>query len=244
MRGLLSDLSFLGVLDLIHATRQTGILHVQAHFPYTVTFLQGEIVSGGILDWFGEDALVACPVAPEEGKFEFQPKLIAGHAMGPYHYFVTEWARMNDEWEEICSVIGSPSRIYRGDLPLFDEERGRSVRAAARKSERPIFEVAKNLAEAVQQGRVEPVERYAWFGLLLRINPNNAKRMSNSALSGALNGERNLGCVVAAGHQVSEVRHYLYNALQKGLRFTGSGWVLRDLTWEMRYDASGLRCVS
>lgn len=235
MRGLLSDLSLVDILDLIHATRQTGVLHVKASFPFTVTFVQGEIVSGGILDWFGEDALAACPVAPEEGTFEFHPRFIAGQAVGPYDHFVTEWARMNDEWEEICEVIGSPSHIYCGDLPFFDDERGRSVRAAARKSERPVFEVAKQLAEAVRQGRVEPVERYAWFGLLLKAPQ---KRVQEHNLGGVLDGKHNLGHVVAAGHQISEVRRYLYSALQKGLRFAGSGWVLRDLAWEMKYDLS------
>ncbi|PJI52200.1 GTPase-activating protein, partial [Methylobacterium radiotolerans] len=42
MQGLLSDLPLLGVLELIHATRQTGVLDVQARVPFTVAFLDGE----------------------------------------------------------------------------------------------------------------------------------------------------------------------------------------------------------
>ncbi|WP_034384206.1 DUF4388 domain-containing protein [Deinococcus sp. YIM 77859] len=229
MQGLLSDLPLMGILELVNGTRQTGVLDVQAEVPYTVAFLDGEIVGGGILDWLGMDALHASPLLPQSGTFEFRPSAVTGSPLAPYDHFLTEWARVSDEWPQVCAAIGSPSRVFRGDLPLFDVPEGRSARAAARQAAAPLFEVAQALAEAFRQGRAEPTGRFAWHALRLR---SGTTRVASSPVAQALDGERSLGEVIAGGLAEADVRAHLLAELQAGLRFPGSGWVLRDLVWE------------
>ncbi|GAA5512153.1 hypothetical protein Dcar01_00867 [Deinococcus carri] len=232
MQGLLSDLPLMGILELVNTTRQTGVLDVKADVPYTVAFVGGEIVGGGILDWLGVDAIQASPMLPREGSFEFRPSTVTGSPLAPYGHFTTDWARASDEWEQLCALIGSPSRVFRGQVPLFDSEEGRSVRAAARQAELPLFEVAQVLANAVRQGQVEPTGRYAWHTLRLR---SGTTRSTPSPVAAALNGERNLGEVIASGLDEWTVRDYLLSEIRAGLRFPGSGWVLRDLIWEQKH---------
>lgn len=233
MRGLLSDLPLVSVLDLIHAARQTGVLDVQAEVPYTIAFERGEIIAGGILDWLSTEAIHTCPIMPNDGEFSFEVKPVTGTALGHYTHFVTEWARLSDEWQQICQIIDSPSRVFRGDVPMFDNRVGRSVRAAARKSDQPLFHVASALAEGVEDGRVEALERYAWYGLLL---PRGAPYASSHSVSHHMDGRRNLGEIVDSGISTELVRDYLLMAIKQGLSFPGSGWVLRDLVWESAYS--------
>ena len=120
MQGLLSDIPLLGALELIHSTRQTGVLEVQAEVPYTVAFVGGAIVSGGILDWMRLEALYASPLLPEIGSFSFTKKAVTGQMLGPYGHLVSDWACTSDEWNEVCSVLGSPSRYFKGLVPLFE----------------------------------------------------------------------------------------------------------------------------
>lgn len=232
MQGLLSDLPLMGILELVNATRQTGVLDVKAEVPYTVAFLGGEIVGGGILDWLGVDAIQASPMLPNEGSFEFKPSAVTGSPLAPYGHFTTDWARASDEWEQVCALIGSPSRVFRGELPLFDLPEGRSARAAARQTERPLFEIAQGLAEAVRQGRAEPTGRSAWHSLRLR---SGTTRATPSPVAAALDGERNLGEVITEGLDEWDVRGHLLAEIRAGLRFPGSGWVLRDLIWEQKH---------
>ncbi|MBB5232959.1 DUF4388 domain-containing protein [Deinococcus budaensis] len=232
MQGLLSDLPLLGILELVNATRQTGILDVKAEVPFTVAFAEGEIVGGGILDWLGVDAVQAAPLLPEGGSFEFAPRAVTGTPLAPYEHFTTDWARASDEWEQLCAVIGSPSRVFRGAEAPFDGPEGRSVRGAAQHLGRPLFEVAGQLAAAVRAGQAEPTGRYAWHALRLR---SGTTRTSPSPVALALDGERNLGEVIASGLGEAEVRAHLLAEIRAGLRFPGSGWVLRDLIWEQKH---------
>lgn len=232
MRGLLNDLPLLGVFELIHTTRQSGVLEVQAELPFTLVFQSGEIVSGGILDWLGPEALYSCPMLPVSGAFEFTPRPVTGLALGPFNKVTSDWARIHDEWERLCQVIGSPSRYFHGALPLFENRRGRSIRSAAREAEAPLFQVAQVVAQAVQEGRLQPLPRYEWFRLTLRPA---GQRHSLNPVARRLSGERNMGEVVGNGVTLHEVRQYLMTELRMGLRFPGSGWVLRDLVWEAQY---------
>lgn len=229
MQGLLSDLPLIGVMELINGTRQTGVLEVQSEVPYTVAYVQGEVVAGGILDWMGVDAIHASPMLPESGTFAFELKPVTGTALGPYDHFMTDWARASDEWTQICAVIGSPSRVFQGNISLFNDMQGRSVRAAARQADLPLFQVAQLVAEAVKDGKVDATNRYAWFGLRLRPG---GKRAAIHPIARALDGEVNLGQLIEQGFDLNEVREYLLGELRLGLRFPGSGWVMRDLIWE------------
>lgn len=231
MQGPLSDLPLLGVLELINSTRQTGVLDVQSEVPFTVAFVHGEIVGGGILDWLGVDAIQASPLLPTEGSFEFTPRGVTGTPLAPYGHFAADWARSADEWEQVCAVIGSPSRIFQGALPPLIGPAGRSVREAAAQSGQPLFAVAQQVATGLEEGRVDPTGDFAWYSLRLQANPL-AKR---STVGDALDGRRNLGEVIAGGVDVRDVRDYLLGEMRAGLRFPGSGWVLRDLVWERDY---------
>jgi len=231
MQGLLSDLPLLGILELVNATRQTGVLDVKTEVPFTVAFAGGEIVGGGILDWLGVDAVQAAPLLASEGSFEFAPRAVTGSPLAPYGHFTTDWARASDEWEQLCAVIGSPSRVFRGPEP-FGGPQGRSARGAAQQQGRPLFEVAQQLAEGVRRGEAEPTGRFAWHGLRLR---SGTTRTSSSPIARALDGEHDLGEVIATGLDEAEVRAHLLAEIRAGLRFPGSGWVLRDLIWEGKH---------
>jgi hypothetical protein len=229
MQGLLSDLPLLGALELIHATRQTGVLEVQTDVPYTVAFVGGEIVSAGIVDWIGLDALYASPLLAESGSFSFERKPVTGRALGAFNHIVSDWARTCDEWQEVCAVIGSPSRYYRGPEPLFNLEGGRSVRGAAREAEVPVFQVAQFVVRALREGRLESRERFEWFRLKLQAAPRRTGPHPEPMLP--------LGQLIADGMPLREARARLLNELRMGLRFPGSGWVWRDLVWEVQQDA-------
>ena len=234
MQGLFSDVPLIGVLSIIHETAQTGVLDVDADVPFSVAFVRGEIVEGGILDWTGLDALHASPMLPSGGSFSFARRDVIGTAISPFEQFTTDWARVSDEWAQIGTLIASPSVVLSGQMPLFDQEKGRSVRAAARDAGLPLFEVAARAADAVRSGKLSPTGRYAWYGLKLT---HRGQRLTE--LSRVLNGTLNLGEVVEQGFGPAELRAYLMAELRMGLRFAGSGWVLRDLVWETRHEQQG-----
>ncbi len=229
MQGLFTDVPLIGVLSLLHETGQTGVLDVNAEVPFTVAFVDGEIVEGGILDWTGLDALHASPLLTDNGSFSYLRRNVTGRAIAPFEQFTTDWARVSDEWAQISAVIGSPSVVLSGPLPLFDQDRGRSVRAAARDAGLPLFEVASRAADALASGKLRSTGRYAWFGLKL-----NHQGQRQTALTRALDGQYNLGELIERGFSVDEVRRYLMSEVRLGLRFSGSGWVLRDLIWESK----------
>lgn len=231
MQGLLSDLPLMGVLEMINSTRQTGVLDVQSQVPFAVAFRQGEVVGGGILDWLGVDAIQASPMLPDQGSFEFTPRTVTGTPLALYGHFAADWARVSDEWEQVCAVIGSPSQIFRGALPPLIGPAGRSVRDATEQTGRPLFEVAQQVAGAVRDGRVKATGTFAWYSLRLQAG----RRTAASAVARALDGQHNLGELIAGGLDVRDVRAHLLTELRQGLRFPGSGWVLRDLIWEQKY---------
>lgn len=232
MQGLLSDVPLMGVLELVHTTRQTGVLEVQSDVPFTVAFMNGEIISGGILDWVGSEAIHASPILAESGTFRFEQRGVTGAPLAPYGHFSTDWARISDEWDLVCAAIGSPSQVFQGRVPMFDGEQGRSVRAVAREVELPLFEVAQTAAQAVRDGRLAPTGRFEWSRL--KLQPAG-QRAALHPVARLLDGQRTLGDAVEAGTSVRDVREYLLGELRLGLRFPGSGWVLRDLVWEHRH---------
>lgn len=238
MQGLFSDVPLIGVLSLLHETRQTGVLDVDAEVPYTVAFAHGEVVEGGILDWTGLDALHASPMLPGDGSFSYMRRDVRGSVIAPFEQFTTDWARISDEWEQISGVIGSPSVVLTGPMPMFDQEKGRSIRAAARDTGLPLFQVASRAADALSSGKLRLTGRYAWFGLRL-----SHRGHAQTALARMLDGKLNLGEIVERGFSLEEVRSYLMNEIRSGLRFSGSGWVLRDLLWETKHEEQKSRGV-
>ncbi|UBV43717.1 DUF4388 domain-containing protein [Deinococcus taeanensis] len=232
MQGLLSDVPLMGVLELIHTTRQTGVLDVQTSVPFTVAFMNGEIVAGGIIDWLGTEAIQACPILADSGTFRFEPRDVTGTPLAPYGHFSTDWARIGDEWDQVCALIGSPSQLLQGPLPMFDIPGGRSVRAVARETEQPLFQVAQLAAQGVRDGRLIPQGRFEWARL--KLQPAG-QRAAVHPVARQLDGERTLADAVGEGTSIRDVREYLLGELRLGLRFAGSGWVMRDLVWEARH---------
>lgn len=233
MQGLLSDLPLLGIFDLVHTAQQSGTLEVMCDIPYSVDFLEGEIVGGQLLDWQGAEALATCSLLATEGHFIFEPhRPTPTLVSGPYDHFMTEWARVNDEWQAACAYITSPSRHLLGELPQF--ETGNSVRAVAHSTGRPLIDVAQEAAEAVRSHRLQPQDQYAWLALSL---PNASDLIPDHPLSLFADGQGTLSDLAEMTQELPSVRDYVYQALQAGLRFPGCGWVLRDLTWEMQFGA-------
>ncbi len=212
MQGLLSDVPLMGVLELIHTTRQTGVLDVQSDVPFTVAFMNGEVISGGILDWMGTEAIQASPILAESGTFRFESRGVTGAPLAPYGHFSTDWARISDEWDQVCAVIGSPSQVFQGRVPLF--------------------EVAQTVVQAVREGKLTPTGRFEWARL--KLQPAG-QRAALHPVARLLDGSRTLNDAVESGSSVTDVREYLLGELRLGLRFAGSGWVMRDLVWEHRH---------
>lgn len=234
MQGELADLPLIGVLELMHFSRKTGVLEVGAPIPFALTFVNGEIVDGGVLDWVGLDAIFTLPPAPERGRFVFHGREQGGRPLMPFAHLTTEWGRLADEWQRVCTTIGSPSRVLKGALPGFAE--ARSVRAVARTSGEPLFVVAQRAAEAVASGKLELTDRYAWHVLRIRHpRARGADTTPAGSLERLMDGQRNLGELVAQGHDAGDLRTFLLGELRGGLRFPGSGWVLRDLAWELEH---------
>lgn len=231
MQGALADLPLLGILEIIHLTRQTGILTVTSSLPYAVSFREGEIVQGGILDWTGPDALHACPLLSTHGHFSFLPYPAEGPMHQGFDSFVADWARASDEWAPTCKIIGSPSRLFQGELPLFAEDGGNSARGAAQEIKAPLLDVAQQLAEAVQQGRVTPTGQFEWAYLEIRLSAAGPASPARDLLlkEGALR------AVTDHGVSPDEARRVLLQEIQLGLNFRGVGWALRDMTWEQQY---------
>jgi len=232
MQGLFFDAPLIGVLELVHVSRKTGVLVADAALPFSLSFLDGEVVSGGILDWQGLDAIYTCPLLPDQGSFSFSVQAVDGEMLAPYGKITADWARYSDDWSQLCGVIGSPSAMFRGTLPLFDVPEGRSIRAAARSAQLPLFEVAERVVAGVRSGRLTPIDRYSWYSLRHKHQLGSGR---GGRVAAALDGERNMGELAQDGFPVSELRDYLIAEIRAGLRFTGCGWVLRDLLWEREY---------
>ena len=236
LRGQLPDLSLPDLLDLLHTTRQTGVLRVQAAvtghtLPFQVSLVRGEVVGGAVLDWRGLDALLSCPPDPQVGDFEFVVRPQGGTPLLPHAQLVAEWARVGDEWQRICAVIGSPSQRWQAPLPGFDAPEGRSVRAALPQSGQTLTALCAALAQAVVSGQARPSGHFAWFGLRLDVT---APRLTSHPLAQWIDGQRDLGDL-AALTSTGAARAYLLAELEAGLRFPGCGWVWRDLLWETEF---------
>jgi Domain of unknown function (DUF4388) len=232
MQGLFFDAPLIGVLELIHVSRKTGVLVADAGLPFALSFKQGEVVSGGIIDWQGLDAIYTCPLLPDQGSFSFTVQPVEGEVLATYGKITADWARYSDDWRQICGLVGSPSILFRGDLPLFDGPEGSSIRAAAKSSQLPLFEVAERVVAGVKGGRLTALDRYSWYALRLKHQLGSGR---GGRVAAALDGERSMGDLVDAGVPLSDLRDYLISEIRSGLRFPGCGWVIRDVLWEREF---------
>jgi hypothetical protein len=256
VEGNLRETSLESVLELVHLTQQSGRISVDAEVPLAIELIQGEVVTGGILDWEGFDAIQSFALHEDAGTFKFladatmigQPR--ATLVGMPFQGFMTEWARINDEWARIRQWIDSPSRVLEynghGDSPFRN---GKSIRAVARATGTSIFAIAQKAAVGVQSGELNPLDRYTWHGL--RIQHKLSRKKLNPASRGQgdlpyfLDGQRNIVDILELGFKPETVRIYLSNAIRSGeVNMPGRGWLLRDLTWEFEKARTKTQAVA
>jgi len=233
LEGICSDVSLIDVVSLLHDTTATGTLDVVVEVPYTLKFLKGNVIEGSIIDWVGLEAAYTAPILSDQGWFGYRRGEVGdpGVPPAPFLQFIADWARMYDEWERVMSIIVSPSISFFGDLEHFDEEYGRTPRMVSRLTNRPLFEVCAELAEAVAKGQVLSLDTSAWYDLRLQ---HSGDVRNGSLLDMVLDGQTSYTSLIAAGWSVDTLRDDLIARLRAGLRFPGSGWVMRDTVWEER----------
>ncbi len=248
MEGNLQDTPLPSLLELIHLTKQSGRVQVTADVPLNLHVSNGEVISGEILDWEGLEAVQSFLLHLSNGQFRFYPNVTVIEAANdfdiPFSLFMTDWARLNDEWARILPLIGSPSRVMEptqvlGAVP-HPFQGGKSIRSLAKALGVSSFEVAQNTLPWLLQGDLRLTSRFAWFGLRIQHSAASVKKLPKSRTTADipawLDGSRNMGEVLELGFQMNDVRQYLIQSLQSGeIQVQGSGWLLRDLTWELEY---------
>jgi Domain of unknown function (DUF4388) len=248
MEGNLQDTPLSSLLELIHLTKQSGQVQITADVPLTLYVANGEIISGQILDWQGLEAIQSFLLHLSNGQFRFLPNATAIEAPNDFEIsfplFMTDWARLNDEWARILPIIGSPSRAFESTQAIATVphpfQGGKSIRSLAKTLGLNSFEIAQNAVTWLQNGDLRLTNRFAWHGL--RIQHTNAKAQHFPStrtihdIPACLDGSRNMGEVLELGFNAHDVRTYLVQSLQIGeIQVPGSGWLLRDLTWELEY---------
>lgn len=244
MEGSFDTIPLSDVLQMIHASRGTGVLHLKTQqLPLKIQFMLGEVVGGSILDWEGFEAIATFPLHPEQGRFRFEAGSVTGTPLMPFKVFVGEWARMNDQWARFRSLLDSPSRVLetpRAVEPYAVFVGGKSVRAAAKSWGVPLIIAAERAWQGLREGDLTKLRKYAWFAL--RIRHPSARRTQAGIrdpkdMTVLLDGSRNLGELIQAGLPIAKVRNYLLECITNGeLEAPGRGWILRDLLWEIEAE--------
>jgi len=241
VEGNLSTMPLVDLLELIHSGRKSGVLQISGRPPLELRFHEGEVVGGGILDWKGLEAIASFDLHTPEGEFRFETSPQSGRVLRPMASLLGEWARINDECRRFLKVIDSPSRAYEslGAGPPYDVfVGGKSVRGAAKVWGVPLVAAMERVWTGLRSGDLSPLGRYAWYGLRIRHPHARRKRSEKNDLSKKMDGSVNLGDLVAAGVDPTELRRYLVEGILAGdLLFPGRGWLLRDLTWELEPPA-------
>lgn len=244
MEGSFGTIPLSDVLQMIHASRGTGVLHLKTQqLPLKIQFMLGEVVGGSILDWEGFEAIATFPLHPEQGHFRFEVGSVVGTPLMPFKVFLGEWARMNDQWARFRSLLDSPSRVLetpRAVEPYAVFVGGKSIRAAAKSWGVPLIIAAERAWQGLREGDLTKLRKYAWFAL--RIRHPSARRTQAGIrdpkdMTVLLDGSRNLGELIQAGLPIAKVRTYLLERITSGeLEAPGRGWILRDLLWEIEAE--------
>ncbi len=242
MEGNLKTMPLVGLLEMLHSERKSGVLQVKTTPPLSLHLQVGEVVDGGILDWRGLDAIASYEIHTNEGAFGFKPGLQSGKVIMPMRTLLGEWARINDECQRFFDLIDSPSRVFEslegsGVYEVFVG--GRSVRTAAKKWDVPLVIAMERVWSGLQNGELTPLNRYVWYKLRIRHPRARRKGEGDEDLIKMLDGEQNLGRLVAAGISPDRLRRYLIKGIMGGeLVFSGRGWLLRDLLWELEHRSN------
>ena len=239
MEGNLNTMPLISLLEMLHSERKSGVLQIKTTPPLSLHLQVGEVVDGGILDWRGLDAIASYEIHTGEGAFTFEPGLQSGKVIMPMRTLLGEWARINDECQRFFALIDSPSRVFEslgngGIYEIFVG--GRSVRTAARMWDVPLVIAMERVWTGLQNGELTPLNRYVWYKLRIRHPRARRKDEADEDLIKMLDGEQNLGRLVAAGISPDRLRRYLIKGIMSNdLIFSGRGWLLRDLLWELEH---------
>ena len=237
MEGSLDTMPLVDVLELIHMNRQTGVLSVKAELPLLLRFSSGEVVGGEILDWQGFEAVSTFPLYVESGQFAFVSARREGTPWMPFQEFITEWARLNDEWFELISNLHSSLRIVEA---LHEIEPytvfigGKSIQKAARIWKVPLIEAMRTVKQGLKQRNLALLSRYSWQSMKISYPEAFFVKQDPEVVTSWLNGQRSLAEIIAAGVPEEKVRCYLITALRNGNVVVPQqrGWFLRNLLWE------------
>lgn len=221
--GDLGTLPLVGVLELLDG--KSGVLLLDGELPLRVEFASGHPVSAAILDWEGLDALYAFPVGGDAGSFRFLADPVLGTPLAPSPAYQADWARRADEWPRVNLRLSSPGAELRGAYAGLDFGAGTTVRSLAAARGQPLFELAQQAAEGVGLGALTHSGRSSWERLRVRAQWQGHRDLG-------LDGERTVTELLADGVSRKRLRAALAAEIQGGLRFSGCGAVLRDLTWE------------
>ena len=240
MEGNLNTMPLVSLLEMLHAERKSGVLEVASTPPLSLHLQVGEVVDGGILDWRGLDAIASFNIHTPEAPFTFTQGLQSGKVIMPMRTLLGEWARINDECQRFFSLVDSPSRVFEslgGNETLDVFVGGRSVRTAARMWEVPLVIAMERVWSGLQSGELTPLGRYVWYKLRIRHPRARRKGDGDDDLVRMMDGEQNLGRLVAAGIDPNRLRRYLIRGIMnEELVFSGRGWLLRDLLWELEHQ--------
>ncbi|WP_457637293.1 DUF4388 domain-containing protein [Oceanithermus sp.] len=239
MEGNLKTMPLVSLLEMLHSERKSGVLKIKSTPPLSLYLQAGEVVDGGILDWRGFEAIASYDIHTSEGSFSFVPGLQSGKVIMPMPTLLGEWARINDECHRFFNLIDSPSRVFeslenRGPYEVFYG--GRSVRTAAKQWGVPLVIAMERVWTGLRSGELTPVNRYVWYKLRIRHPRARRKSETDEDLIKMMDGKQNLGHLVAAGIDPDRLRRYLIKGIMSGdLVFSGRGWLLRDLLWELEH---------
>jgi hypothetical protein len=246
VEGNLHDTPLSSLLELIHLTKQSGQLQIGGELPLRITLQNGEVVSGGILDWQGLEAVQSFPLHINEGDFRFSPGQASQTQFSvAFSTLMTDWARINDEWTRVLSAVESPSRILeyvgpdRGAPHPF--QGGKSIRAVAKNLNTNAFEIAIRVVTLLQGGDLQLTHKFAWMGLRIQL-PAAYKNESDLPESRGiddvqkfLNGSKRMIDLLEIGFAPNTLRLFLIESLRdKRFEVPGGGGLLRDLVWEMK----------
>jgi len=243
MEGNLNTMPLVDLLEMLHTERKSGVLQITSAPPLSLHLQVGEVADGGILDWRGLDAITSFDIHTSEAPFTFVQGLQSGKVIMPLRNLLGEWARINDERQRFFKLIDSPSHVFEslgGNEKLNVFVGGRSVRTAARMWGVPLIIAMERVWSGLQSGELAPLGRYVWYKLRIRHPRARRKGDADDDLVRMMDGEQNLGQLVAAGIDPNRLRRYLINGIMKEeLVFSGRGWLLRDVLWELEHQDVG-----
>jgi len=240
VEGNLKTMPLISLLEMLHSERKSGILQIKSTPPLSLHLQVGEVVDGGILDWRGLDAIASYEIHANKGSFRFSPGLQSGKVIMPMRTLLGEWARINDECHRFFTLIDSPARVFEsleGTATYSIFVGGRSVRTAAKMWGVPLVIAMERVWAGLQSGELTPLNRYVWYKLRIRHPRARRRGETDEDLIKIMDGEQNLGQLVAAGINPDRLRRYLIKGILSGdLVFSGRGWLLRDLLWELEHQ--------